>query len=411
MCIYVHLTLNPKLTNMKFLPFLCLMFIVCSCKIIKSASKELKAYNNEKYDIVNNQKLYFSDSAKTKLNVKINDSMYNMIFDLGAMGTVLYNPKFELSSTSIVSKRDVIGMDNKIRAASLRYVVDSLVIPGMKVQKKGISIINKQQQKICGSDTAAIQKFRGVDGILGNDIFGSADAYHINYEEGHIEFLPKQFTLENFKGYQQVDASFNFMEQVMLKLTINGKAKKFIFDTGNTTGGLFLNQSISELDNTAIPNYEIHTMLLGVGGIPVTKYTKVFENYPYLIGKDLELKTTFACDTSAKQNNWGQAIAKKFNWIVDVKHKKVYCKYLTPVIKPATPKANPFIQAATILNDKIVIYAVKKPVSKFDLGDEVISVNGQKVTKENQCDMLNVIYAAGNWDNLQLEVKHMNGNK
>mgnify|MGYP000925918569 FL=1 len=89
----------------------------------------------------------------------------------------------------------------------------------------------------------------------------------------------------------------------------------------------------------------------------------------------------------------------------------MYCKYLTPVIKPATPKANPFIQAATILNDKIVIYAVKKPVSKFDLGDEVISVNGQKVTKENQCDMLNVIYAAGNWDNLQLEVKHMNGNK
>jgi hypothetical protein len=324
-----------------------------------------------------------------------------MLFDLGAMQTTLYQPKFTINKSNILSKRKIKGFDNKISIASFRYLIDSLNADNFKIKSKEISIINKEKNYVCIDDSLTSNIPLETDGILGNDVFSSANAYMINYENGYIEFLPKNFLIATYSGYQEVKSKFNLLDQIYIKVLMNGKYKKFLFDTGNTTGGLFLNENINQFDLTVKPNYEINTMLLGVGNVPFFKYNIVYENYPIIVGDTFKIKLNFACDTSAKQSNWGQKAAKKFNWIIDVKHKKVYCKRFIPIVKTVT-NPSPFIQAATILNNKLMVYAVKKPNSKYNLGDEITAVNGIKVTNENKCDLLELLINSKDWNNLKL---------
>ena len=46
----------------------------------------------------------------------------------------------------------------------------------------------------------------------------------------------------------------------------------------------------------------------------------------------------------------------------------------------------------------------EKSQSKHQLGDQIISVNGQKVTTENQCELQDLLNKTDDWNSLQLEV-------
>ena len=65
------------------------------------------------------------------------------------------------------------------------------------------------------------------------------------------------------------------------------------------------------------------------------------------------------------------------------------------------PKRN---QLSGVSNNKIFINFSLDKISKYNLGDEITSVNNQKVTPENICEMQDLLNKTEDWSTLNLEV-------
>ena len=59
---------------------------------------------------------------------------------------------------------------------------------------------------------------------------------------------------------------------------------------------------------------------------------------------------------------------------------------------------------AGVIDGKLEVIVKEKSQTKFNLGDEIVSVNGQKVTTENQCELQDLLNKTEDWSSLQIEV-------
>jgi hypothetical protein len=59
---------------------------------------------------------------------------------------------------------------------------------------------------------------------------------------------------------------------------------------------------------------------------------------------------------------------------------------------------------AGVIDGKLEVIVKEKSQTKFNLGDEIVSVNRQKVTAENQCEIQDLLNKTEDWSNLQIEV-------
>lgn len=122
------------------------------------------------------------------------------------------------------------------------------------------------------------------------------------------------------------------------------------------------------------------------------------------IADNLIINQYFAKMVDSKRSVLNQQFIKKFNWIIDPKNQRVYCKpidinKLYVIYK--IPKRN---QLSGVSNIKIFINFSLDKISKYNLGDEITSVNNQKVTPENICDMQDLLNKTEDWNTLNLEI-------
>lgn len=105
-------------------------------------------------------------------------------------------------------------------------------------------------------------------------------------------------------------------------------------------------------------------------------------------------------------NTVGIEFIKNYNWIFDIKNGYVYYNKSNTSKTQNTfevPKVN--IQSIALSNKLLVGFKANFYHGNLNINDQIISVNNQKVTPENICEMQKLLNTTQNWDTLQLEVQ------
>ena len=354
-----------------------------SCKEYKALMAETSKYNSQK-------KLYFNDVTKEAFTVKINGLNHNLFFDTGAGVTLINNPKFSLDEKRIIRQKTIYGFDKKAASKSATYSVDSLSTSLFSVKDKYLYISKIENKKDC-----SVEKY---DGILGNFFSEIENPIELNYENGFVEIIKEDFDKTN---YIPLEAKFNSISgKFAISITVNGLSDFFIFDTGNKLS-ILLNKDVFINMNNKITT--IGSSAYGVNNTLILNKFDVFDCV-FKLSEGLSFNQFASIDNTSKRSILNQQFIKKFNWIIDAKNKKVYCKPINSSNLNLNYKIQKIHQLSSCSNSKIYVSYCIIGVSKFNLGDEITAMDDQKVTPSNICEMQDLLNKTQDWSVLKLAI-------
>jgi hypothetical protein len=368
---------------MKKLFSLVILAMLFSCREYKALMAEQSKFNSEK-------KLTFNDDSKEAINVNINGVNHNLFFDTGAGVTLINNAKFNLEEGKIIRVKKIFGFDKKTVSTSTTYSVDSVKTILFTTKNKYLYVSKIENIRNCSKEK--------YDGILGNFFSEIENQIELNYETGFIKILEKDIDKSD---YTALDAKFNSISgKFSVKIEVNGISDYFLFDTGNKTAILINNEVFKilpeKIATISSQNYAVNNTVLSS---KIDVYQSVFN-----MSKNLVFNQYVGIDNTSKRSILNQQFIKKFNWLIDRKNKKVYCKPIDVNKLNSTFKTPSKLELTGVNNNRLLVSYCLDNVSKYNLGDEIISINNQKITPENICEMQALLNKTEDWSTLQLEV-------
>ena len=246
------------------------------------------------------------------------------------------------------------------------------------------------------------QKQESFKGILGLDVFFKNDnALQLDFSNNKICTINENQTNEIVKNdYTEIQSECK-SNQIFIFFKIEGTDYKFKLDTG-FTGSLVIpyNEKI---------NFQKFNSLVYVGNMyrtasSTTNGEEIFyESMPIKIGNN-EIFSKILVSKTIKAQVVGIEIIKGFDWVIDYSRNKVYIKKNSNQIK-AEFNSPVFQYVASEQDSRLIITTKQKKLFQYNLGDEITSVNNQKITPENICEMQDLLNKTEDWETLNVEVK------
>jgi hypothetical protein len=238
-------------------------------------------------------------------------------------------------------------------------------------------------------------------GILGLDVFFEKDEIlQMDFSTNKVCQLSasqlQEFLLDT--EYKLVKSKCRW-NQIFIYFSVEGKEYEFHVDTGYTGSIIFPNSNKLDFENKEKIELE-GSLFQSISTITFGKEV-LYEKMPIdFAGQHFESKANVS--TSIKAQNIGFDFIKAFDWLIDYNNNKVYVKRNQNAISSTFNRK--VMYYAKVTNEKLEVVVKEKSQTKFKLGDQITSVNGQKVTKENQCDLQDLLNKTEDWNSLQLEV-------
>jgi predicted aspartyl protease len=370
---------------MKKAALLSLGILVVSCTAIKQISKEeiLDQKGCEKIDL---------DSGSLLLRVLIDGNEQYLPIDTGAPFSTLNDTAIikDFHKKEIGSLGSVTGADRSKKIKKQKFTVQ-LKSGLFESDNKILTLLSMPQGKCAKSP---------VKGLIGLDCFFNQDyPLLLNFSDGKICNID-QAEMKNrlaVKGYREVRSQCR-SNSIYIYLTLAGKEYKFTFDTG------FSGQLIMPFDSRI--NLDIYNKMELDGSmfLSATATTNGLETYhekvPVGIAGNKLLAKPIISET-VKSRLLGIQFIKGFDWIIDYNHNKVYAKRNHLKIDDTFNRKVSYYAKA---DQKLTIVIKERNQTKYNLGDEIISVNGQKATAQNNCELQTLLNQTEDWDTLNLEV-------
>ncbi len=378
-----------KTINMNLKPIVCFLIplTLISCKLLRLYEEEeivLKTATTN-VQLENNTPL---------VKVKINGTETNFLFDTGATG-------------SCITDTTIVQNFHKQQFANIGIALGA---DGKRVKNKKFSVALQSElfdasHKVMGVINLPLlscQSKRTFSGILGMDIFfeNNLNMYLdfsknqlSNIGEDQIKYLLQQ------GNYHQVESKFKY-KKIFIFLTIEDKKYRFHLDTG-------YNGSIT------IPYHNNHQFknanrreILGASHMTISSVTtgkKIsYEKMPVRFGGE-NISTIVNLSSSISAQNVGTAFMKGFDWIIDYHNQKVYVKRNSNLIAENFERKISF--GAQNNSGRLIVSAKDVLQTKYNIGDEIVAIKGQKITVENICEMQTLLNSTEDWNDLELEVK------
>jgi predicted aspartyl protease len=350
-------------------PFLKIFVISFSCSLLFNACtivKIAKLSSNQEINLISNKKIYFPIEENNR--IVLNEDI-NMMLDTGAPNCFFDKSKkqFVFSDSLIVgSLKNSFGkeLDNKL------YVCD------------WNNALFNSKNLVLRSLPYSFECNTGINGLIGSETFIDK-ILSINFENRYIEVL------DDFKNedslYSSVEVSKFDGYFFDVNINILGVKYPFRFDTGNNYDAILTDENASKINI----NYSSTENNTNIGLDKTISFIK--EKVQIANFND---NAIFLISKSLKRNLLGVGFMKNYNWILDYKKGKIYAKK-----NNSTDKLIYKSKSFSKLNKLIINYSdILKP------GDQIISVNNQKVTPENICEMQTLLNNTQNWETLKLEV-------
>lgn len=373
---------------MKKYLFLLLIFATVSCKSYREFL-EIEYYNvpNAKDSLVDGRYIYGF----------INDKKAKFFFDTGATVSAIEN-------IDLLGGEDILNTDNSKKLTTIKgadgkeislYKIKTKNLGTNIYKSKGRHIVTFNQEQI---RNVCIEEFnRKYDGILGLDAFVYSETpVLLNYENNEVLTLNE---LPDLKDYVEVDSEIK-NNRIILYAEFNQVKIPLLFDTGNDAFMvLSQNPYIDEQEDIAF-----ETGLITANNVKSFPLNKVYANRSINIGGIHSDENLIRVVESFETNGVGIQFINRYNWIIDFKHKKVYAKKIKDF------NSSSFIEKMTSVkykvmatNGRLIIFHKKDPANKFKVGDEIVSVEGTIVSKENICEFQDLLNANNNWDKFKIE--------
>jgi hypothetical protein len=185
---------------------------------------------------------------------------------------------------------------------------------------------------------------------------------------------------------------------------INGVEYECIFDTGNGAAA-FLLQDEERIDSPREEDYIFEGSYGQAVGGYTDKQTFVWANQERLslAGADKETEVLYV--KSVSSNNMGLRAISKYDWIISSRggNLKMYARpHSTDVVKPFEA---PAYRVSTADGTLKILNRLIDGNEKYKVGDQIISVNGEKITEENICHYYELLTESKDWSGLEIEVK------
>lgn len=372
---------------MKKFQYLLLLLLLSFCSTIKQLNNQKIAENIGCSSIV-------LDGKKALIDIEIDHVKTKFLLDTGAGFSALIDSTIvsDFKNKEFGSLGSAKGADRK--KIKNRFFTVELNCDLFKSESKVLSFINMPTSQ-CG------QGKKSYTGILGIDTFFNEDfVMQLDFTNNKVcNITEKQFQqklLDN--SYQQIRSKCK-TNQIFVFLTIEGKEYKFKLDTGYNGNIIipfndklnFKNENKIELEGSVYQTISSHT----------NGKEFIYEKMPIVFaGQSLQAKVNVS--NTIKAQNIGIEFIKAFDWLIDYNHNKVYVKRNQNEIESNFKRKVSYY--AKVKAKKLEVVIKEKSQTKFNLGDEIISVNGQKVTAENQCELQDLLNKTEDWNTLQLEV-------
>lgn len=355
---------------------------LCSCKLIKLTSAEEIVFKS------NQMKLTFNEGLSVE--VKVDNTPEHFLFDTGADGTVV----FDTTLIKNFSKKERINLFN---VKDPNGQVATFYTPA-NIETEMYLYNNHLVTVLLGMKNYCTDKYF-YKGIIGSAFFKKNNAQNYFFDFDNL-ILKSSKDLINEKGFSEIKSKF-FNNHFAIYLNVNGNEEPFLFDTGNLAYPLIIGSN-SKIKPS---NY---TEFLGSESVVVSGKLESNSRYSndneVLIGDfKMNVPICFLSKKMEKYNNMGLDFIKYFNWIVDYKNNKVYVKRNNALNekKDIIPKYN---YLSMITNNQLKIISKLKSESRLNINDQIISVNSQKVTPENICEMQELLNSTNDWNSLQIEI-------
>ena len=341
----------------------------------QSAKEQLSIANSAKLVSKNfYDEIPFSDKlGYFTIQVKIDTSSYEYIFDTGGYNTVTTKIMDNAKLRSLMEVE--VGSSNKIKSKIKLSKVPLLQIGKAQFENVGVFNFDFSASTVINCYTNG--------GLIGKSVIGEA-VWQIDYKKSVIRVSDNLAKMPNLDNSEKIKIELDKTLNPFLKLTINGKEEKFMLDFG--FGGLI---SLTEKTASSIKSANKLTIEgegnIGANGILNEKtYVNLLETLT--IGKS-ELKNKVAY--SSKSNNYnllGSELTKFFIVTLNFKDKEL-------ILTPYADVENSFETFGFNINldsNKIYVNKLFNGLNAQKIGlllnDEIINVNGKQLNEFSLCE-------------------------
>lgn len=235
-----------------------------------------------------------------------------------------------------------------------------------------------------------------TSGIFGMDAFLKAMmVIDINFDRREITSISRaQMGSDEYLSYKNVKSEFKG-GHVYIYARINGKERKVLLDTGNT-GSLLAGLDSDSFNTESSIKVEGITLKSSSGNF--NPETFVFPDQIIEIGGD-SIPIQAVVNSSYSGVNAGIQIVKLFNWVIDFKNKKVYLKR-NSLVNQQLPYPE---YAVHVVDGKIKVASRISGKTEYNVGETIVSVNGEEVNEDNLCQIYYRLLAIQDWKTLEIK--------
>ena len=380
----------------KYCVLLSMVFAMTSCGTVGLLIHTAKIFNdnssfriNSAYDTI---RFVVNKQNQMLLKAEINGEMDTVMYDSGvnSFALLMYTPSTKPEGMKFYNHR-ISGADkkSKVKVTTLPVTIktDMVVADGVGVANLG------PEPPICQKESSL--SLRNIIGFQGLN-------YKIDFTNNLMYELPDSLIIDTTE-FIPIKCEYK-MNVLWVYPRINGVEYECIFDTGNGAAA-FLLQDEERIDSPREEDYIFEGSYGQAVGGYTDKQTFVWANQERLslAGADKETEVLYV--KSVSSNNMGLRAISKYDWIISTRggNLKMYARpHSTDVVKPFEA---PAYRVSTADGTLKILNRLIDGNEKYKVGDQIISVNGEKITEENICHYYDLLTENKDWSGFEIRVK------
>ncbi len=383
----------------KLLALLSMAYAMTSCGTVGLLIHTAKIFNdnssfstNSTYDTIH---FVVSKRNQMLLKAEINGKSDTVMYDTGvnSFALLMYTPSTKPEGMKFYNHR-VSGADkrSKIKVTTLPVTIKTDM-----VVSEGVGFANlSPEPPVCQKESSL--SAHNIIGFQGLNLI----RYMVDFTNNQMYEIPDSLSIDTTE-FIPIKCKL-YRDVLWVYPQINGVEYECIFDTGNGAAA-FLLQDEHRVGNPLEKDYVFEGSYGQAIGGHTEKQTFVLANQERFSLAGVDKETEIMYVKSLAYNNMGLNAISKYDWIISSRggNLKMYARpHATDVVKPFEA---PAYRVSTADGTLKIMTRLINGNERFNVGDQIISVNGERITEENICHYYDLLTENKDWSGFEIRVK------
>lgn len=383
----------------KLLALLAMANAMTSCGTVGLMIHTAKIFNDNSSFRINSayDTIHFVVSKRNQMLLKaeINGKSDTVMYDTGvnSFALLMYTPSTKPEGMKFYNHR-VSGADKK---SKIKVTTLPVTIKTDMVVSEGVGFANlSPEPPVCQKESSL--SAHNIIGFQGLNLI----RYMVDFTNNQMYEIPDSLSIDTTE-FIPIKCKL-YRDVLWVYPQINGVEYECIFDTGNGAAA-FLLQDEHRVGNPLEKDFVFEGSYGQAIGGHTDKQTFVLADQERLSLASVDKETEVMYVKSLAHNNMGLKAISKYDWIISSMggNLKMYARpHTTDVVKPFEA---PAYRVSTADGTLKILNRLIDGNEKYKVGDQIISVNGEKITEENICHYYELLTENKDWSGFEIRVK------